>query len=346
MQEHSKLAVIMPAYNAEKYIEKAVSSILAQSFSDLTVTVVNDGSTDGTEECVSRLAEKDSRVHLLNVENGGPAKARNAGLEAVRGCCNYIMFADADDELLPDAVEKAISAAESGSDLVFFGFTIVNPDGTRNDYFEPDAVLPSGEIGDTFTNLYKANLLNQVWAKLFRASLIYDNGIDFQDYRWGEDRLFIFDCLEKASSISVLSYCGYLYMMHTGSSLITGFYDKKATVCALADIRAQELCNKFGVTDDRFFRYMFAKSIFSCMTNLFSDNCRLNREEKRAYIEHIISNDYIQERCSNTAGGLPVRIITAIMRTRNISLNMFAARFASFAGRAFPKLFQMIKHKK
>ena len=347
MQFSPKVSVIIPAYNAEKYIGKAVRSILGQTWRNLEITVVDDGSTDATAEIVRALAAEDSRLRLLSISNGGPANARNAGLDAVKGSSEFIMFSDADDEILPDTVEKAVSRIMADSaDLLLFGFTIVNPDGTKNSYSEPDALYTPETIGESLASLYKANLLNQVWSKLFRTSLIEDNGIRFQDFRWGEDRLFIFDCLEKATAVSVLSYCGYLYMMHTGSSLITGFYDKKATVCALSDIRAQELCQRFGVKDDSCFRYMFCKSIFSCMVNMFTKSCSLSNSQKRAYVRYIVENDYIQERCSGLKSGFAIRFISLIMRTRNVSLNMFASRMASLAGRAAPKLFQLIKHKK
>ena len=342
-----KVSVIMPAYNAEKYIEKAVRSILAQTWSNLEIIVVDDGSTDSTPELVRSIAQEDSRLKLLSVPNGGPAAARNSGIEALDGSSDFIMFSDADDEFLPDIVEKAVLRMNmDSSDMLLFGFTIVNPDGTKNNYSEPDACYTPATLGSSLASLYKANLLNQVWSKLFRSNLILGSGIRFQDYRWGEDRLFIFDCLEKSSSVSVLSYCGYLYMMHNGSSLITGFYDKKATVCALSDIRAQELCSLYGVEDDSCFRYMFCKSIFSCMVNMFSGSCALSRQEKRAYVRYIVENDYIQDRCSGISSGFAIRIISLIMRTRNITLNMLAARAASVAGRAVPKLFQLIKHKK
>ena len=342
-----KVAVIIPAYNAEKYLEKNLKSILGQTYRNISVFIVNDGSSDATAQIISSMVEKDGRLTLITVPNGGPAKARNVGLQAAQGKADYILFSDADDELLPDSVERSVAAAEaSGADLVLSGFTIMNRDGTGDNYCEPSAVYSPENFGDSFADLYKANLLNQVWAKLFSAGLIYSNNITFPDYRWGEDRLFVFDCIEKAGIIAVDNYCGYRYIMHPGESLITGFYDKKATVCALADIRAAQLCEKYGIEDDGYFRYMFAKSIFSCMTNLFSKNCHLSRNEKIDYVNYIIQNDYIIDRCSGASGGLPIKIVVKIMSTRSSALNMMAAHGAAFVGNALPGLFQKIKHKK
>ncbi|MDO5445650.1 MAG: glycosyltransferase family 2 protein [Eubacteriales bacterium] len=361
---NKQIAVIMPAYNAERYLVSAAESILSQTYRDLTLLIVNDGSSDSTEEIIRELAEKDARVRALTLPNGGPAKARNAGLDyflsdsrdeahcSSEGSASpdYIMFCDADDEYLPDAFEKAVTAADDGStqgaDIVFLGFTIINPDKTTNNYSEPDAEYTPETIGTAFTSLYKANLLNQVWGKLFRADLIRDNGFRFPDYRWGEDRLFIYDCLEASKKISVSSYCCYLYKMYNSASLISGYYDRKPEVCRISDGRVRELCKKFGVTDDKDCRYMYLKSVFSCLTNLYSPTCKLSDQEKRAYAGRILKDEYVRERVKGTGGGTAAKAISALLRTGSISLNLSAAKVLSAVSGSTPLLMQKIKHKK
>lgn len=347
MSVNKKVAFIIPAYNAAKNIPACLNSILSQSYRNLAVYVVDDGSGDETVSVVSSFAERDNRVHLISIENSGPAIARNEGLKLVGRDADYIMFSDADDELLPDAVEKLVNLADdSGAQLVFAGFLISNPDGTENTYSEPSAFYSGETFAAAFGNLYKANLLNQVWAKLFSSELIFGNGLSFQDYRWGEDRLFIFDCIEHASSFSVLSDCVYKYIMHPGESLISGFYDKKADVCVFADQRAQFLCKKFSISDDGFFRYMFSKSIYSCLANLFSPSCHLTKSEKKDYVRSVINNPDIIARCKGASGGAAVKTLIFIMSTGNVSLNLLSARLVAFLGNALPGVFQKIKHKK
>ena len=105
-----RLAVIMPAYNAGQYIEKAVRSILGQSYPDLRLIVVDDGSVDDTGEILRRIGTEDPRLRPIHIANGGPARARNRGLDAVEPGTEYVMFADADkiarvfDNLLKNAV--------------------------------------------------------------------------------------------------------------------------------------------------------------------------------------------------------------------------------------------------
>ena len=130
--------------------------------------------------------------------------------------------------------------------MVIFGYTIVGVDGSERYYCEPEQLIDRAGMAEALPRLYKANLLNQVWGKLYRASLIRSNGIRFRDFRWGEDRLYVFDCLEKIDRVSVLPGCKYRYIMHRGESLITKYYDRKLEVCLLSDKRIEQLCTEFG----------------------------------------------------------------------------------------------------
>lgn len=342
----AKLSVIMPAYNAEKYIARSIESVLSQSWTELELLVVDDGSVDETAKIVSNIAAKDSRVRLLSIENSGPAMARNHALENLSADTEYVTFIDADDELLPEALSYAMEKAQAGFELVMFGFTIHSADGSRRDYFEPAQDYTAGTLGAALPRLYMANMLNQVWAKIFSARLIRENKLRFPDYRWGEDRLFIFDCLERAAKVAVLPECRYLYVMHPGESLITRYYDKKLQVCCLADRRMAELCTRFGTLDDSPCRYMFVKSIFSCITNIFSPSCPLDGKGKRAYVRKILENEQVQNRSRRSFGGISVKVMCAVMHTKIVWLNMLMFRLVAFAGKALPNLFMALKHKK
>ena len=131
-----KVSVIIPAYNAEEYIERAMKSVLGQTHEELELIVVDDGSTDGTQDIAARIAYTDTRAHIIRMPNSGPAVARNRGMEAISPDADYVMFVDADDYIAPDAVEYALTAAamasskrafRSGSEAMVSGVTTSTP---------------------------------------------------------------------------------------------------------------------------------------------------------------------------------------------------------------------------
>ena len=98
------ISVIVPVYNAEKYLKKCLDSLVNQSYKDLEIILVNDGSQDGSEKICKDYEEKDSRIILINKNNGGPSSARNSGIEKANG--EYLSFIDSDDYLALDFYEK------------------------------------------------------------------------------------------------------------------------------------------------------------------------------------------------------------------------------------------------
>ena len=342
----AQTTLIMPAYNAERSVEASVRSVLAQSVGDLRLIVVDDGSTDGTSAILKRLAAEDGRVTPLRVPNGGPAAARNRALELLDEETEYVMFLDADDLLLPDALEYALQGAARGAELTVFGFAIRGLNGQLREYSEPESLLDRESLGGALGRLYTANLLNQVWGKLFSARLLRENALRFPDYRWGEDRLFVFSCLECCEKVCILPACKYHYIMHEGESLISKYYDRKFEVCLEADRRAQALCRRFEVGDDADFRYMFLKSVFSCLTTLYSPGCPLDGAGKRAAAQEILNNEQVIERSRNASGGVPVRMLAAVLRTGSPELTLAVFRLVAWAGSAAPELFRSIKHRK
>lgn len=118
-----RVSFILPVYNVEKYVRRAIDSLLAQTMPDFEAIFVDDGSPDRSADIISEAAAHDSRLRLIRKENGGVASARNAGLDAARG--KYIFFLDPDDWVEPDAAEQLADAADrEDADIVIFGSTL------------------------------------------------------------------------------------------------------------------------------------------------------------------------------------------------------------------------------
>lgn len=148
------VSVIMPAYNCEKYIEDAIRSVMAQTFTDWELIVLDDGSSDSTLEIIERLASEDDRIKLLpNEKNMGVAKTRNRGIDNSRG--DYVALLDSDDIWHSEKLEKQLEKMQSnGADISYCSYAIIDSEGVRvkKDYTVPEttdfkALLKENYIG-------------------------------------------------------------------------------------------------------------------------------------------------------------------------------------------------------
>lgn len=345
------VSIIMPAYNAGARIGKAMEQVLSQSFSDLELIVVNDGSKDDTEAVASACAAKDPRVRVVTVRNGGPAAARNTGMASAAG--KYLTFIDDDDESMPAAFGALAEEADrAGAELVLTGFSIVDrKTGTEMPYrSDAPGVYTRDGIGAQLGTLYVSNLLSQCWAKIFRTDFIRKYGISFSDYRFGEDRLFLFDCLEHAQTVLVSREITYKYYVNTQGSLVNRYYDRKFEACQVLDERINRLADELNARSEAnrdIFAYMFIKSAVSCMVTVYSPNCPFDRAGRRAYVREILNNGRVRGNAAvRYRKGAAADVLRAVIRTRAVGLNLFVMKLVTVANKLLPDAFIRIKHRK
>lgn len=199
------ISVVVPIYNAEKYIRRCVDSILAQSYRNLEVILVDDGSTDSTPGILNEYAEVDERIKVIHKKNVGHAHSRNKGLEAATGV--FITFMDCDDYMYPDFMEKMYGAiCEDDSDLACCSFNYVNEQGEKLGWSEPELVrakVTSIEAQKDF--LTKIMIEGFSWNKLVRRSILIDGGI-----RYPEDQKAFVDMFLWYRAISASRRVSYV----------------------------------------------------------------------------------------------------------------------------------------
>ena len=220
-----QVSVIVPVYNAEKYLSECVDSILAQTLRDIEVILVDDGSTDSSPSICDAYAEKDSRIQVIHKANGRAASARNAGLKLAQG--EYIAFVDSDDWIAPDMYEKMLAA---GADVCLcdyvrfqgekeFPFTQPN---IRDGFYDkeqirkevyPHLVMDGIEYPITISN----------WALLIRRKVIEENQLSYrEDIHVSEDAPFGSEVLYCADTFFYLKgECLYHYRITQGSASST-----------------------------------------------------------------------------------------------------------------------------
>ena len=203
--ERPLVSVIMPAYNAEATIEASALSVLASTCRDIELLIIDDGSKDGTAKVCRRLAEEDSRVWTVSVKNGGPASARNLGLDTARG--EYVTFVDSDDLISPDMLTVMLGGAvTSGADIAVCGVSIEYPGAPeKNSEVRLGANgLFEGERLKELFDLPRMPIFFAGWGKLIRRALIEEHELRLDTgYRITEDTDFVMRCFENAGAYSV-----------------------------------------------------------------------------------------------------------------------------------------------
>lgn len=217
MIRNIKVSVIIPAYNAAAHIKKCLESIIAQTiFEQLEVIIVNDGSTDDTEQILEAYNRQYSNITVLTIPNGGVSNARNVGIQYAEG--SYIAFVDADDWVDPLCYENMLkNAVETQADIVAAGF-IINKKTAQPLIRRITELNHIEDNVDALRNFLLGSLDVHVVDKLFMASLVKNIGFE-KNVTIGEDRLFVVDCLLQSKNISLMYEAYYHYYQNEQSAM-------------------------------------------------------------------------------------------------------------------------------
>ena len=202
-----KVSIIIPIYNAENHLHKCIGSVVSQTYGDLEIILINDGSTDGSESICRSYEEKDTRIKLISQKNAGVSAARNAGLDACTG--ELITFVDSDDHVSEDYVEYLTDLmGRYDSDIVCSG---QNEDPDLLD--EP--VVIEGPEACLKEYLTSNRIYAAVWGKLYKKHMF--DGIRFPSGKRFEDNYVLFRLLDKCNSLTIGQLMKYSYVRNAGS---------------------------------------------------------------------------------------------------------------------------------
>lgn len=202
------VTIIVPVYNAEKTLRRCVNSIQAQSYRDIEIILVDDGSRDSSEKICRDIKDGDDRVKYYKKNNGGAASARNYGLNIANG--EYIQFVDSDDYISADMTQKMVDAIQgSKADLVICGIEYISRKGRHSSSFGTHLCGTPDEMCDVLCKYYKAAIIHSCCNKLYRRSLI--NQLMSTDYIYGEDYIFNLNYLKNVSAFVTIKDCLYVY---------------------------------------------------------------------------------------------------------------------------------------
>lgn len=203
MRKHSLISVIVPIYKVQDYLKECIESIINQTYSDIEVILVDDGSPDRCPQMCDEWAKRDSRIRVVHKKNGGLSSARNAGLDVAKG--EYISFVDSDDFICKDALENLYNRIKDDKSIgIISGLIYRYQDGSINNFKDQwlcskEIVIPSSEF--LFETMSQKSSYT-VWNKLYRREVI--GNTRFREGRNNEDTLFMYDL---GKNIAILNVC-------------------------------------------------------------------------------------------------------------------------------------------
>lgn len=214
-----RFSIIIPAYNAEAYLQRCLDSIFSQEFDDFEVIVINDGSSDGTSVLLDGYTSKHSNLHILSQNNQGMATARNRGLDAAQG--DYILFVDSDDELMPHTLSNLASQI-NGEDIIGFGSSIYNEETQTITHYPLHTTHYTLHTGWDYFNCHRLEATPVhfvcVWQRAYRRAFLEECGLRFVNgLRRAEDDLFTTMVMLHAKSVKTMANSLYIYHVRKGS---------------------------------------------------------------------------------------------------------------------------------
>ena len=219
------ISIIIPIYNSEKTISKCIESVISQTYTNIEILLIDDGSTDKSGDICDKFALKDNRVKVIHKSNGGVSSARNAGIDIAQG--QWIVFVDSDDWCECNYLSDFLSTKESllANDIVL--------QGRKN---EANGIVTSHTVLKcaTYTNIAEGMLGNQLltfgapYCKLYSNKLIKEHNIRFpENYSYGEDTTFFLRNLSYLNRIVTIGQCNYHYVEVESGSLSKKDHDFK-----------------------------------------------------------------------------------------------------------------------
>ena len=300
------VSVIVPVYNAEKTLGYCISSILRQSYCELELILVNDGSQDRSLEICNNYRELDSRIRVIDIPNGGVSNARNIGIKESQG--DYIVFVDSDDYIAPDMLEVLYKKIEQyNKDIVICGMNIIEleDDCVKKRQYSFDAI--GNEVvynHELFMEklpilMWRTALMEGPCNRMYHAKLIREHQIKFPvDTSFGEDFLFNLKYYQNVNGVILLNRPYYYYIFSNEESLSQKFkenlfYNQKRLMEELRKVLVEEKvwdkCEK-----ESYYNYLIGQ-VLNCIKMLFHENNQLDKEQIKKELAIICNDELVRK---------------------------------------------------
>ncbi len=295
------VSVIIGAYNAEKFLPAGLDCILEQTYKDLDIVIVDDGSTDETGVICGSLAAKDTRIRVFHKDNGGLASARNYGLDQARGA--YIAFYDVDDSVDPDWIEENVKLLEaSNAEMAMHGFTVFDQDAGQLDTIRfPSLHFRSNkELRENFAKyfVFVRHGNGFVWNKIYRKSFLDAVHARFGGERIRQDEPFNLRLYLRVTNIVIGGGTPYHYIVHKGK-IASKYISERFGICQSIYLGFGVFCRQWGIDRPELQDYNAARHVGDIISVITSDllhpDCPLTLGQRRAAALSIMKDPHTKE---------------------------------------------------
>ena len=317
MKEQPQVSIIVPVYNVENYIERCLNSLVNQTFKDIEIITINDGSTDKSLELINKYVKEDIRVSVIDLGDEGVSYCRNLGIEKANG--KYIMFVDSDDWIDSNMIEAMYKKAEENKlDLVMCSYIREFKDHSKEKIFNlPEEIIYKedkvknellrklvGPVKEELSNPEMLDALGTVWGKLYRTDILKENKIKFVDLKEigsAEDTLFNIFTFNYLSKVMFLNKPMYHYWRDNPKSVTSQYNPKlkeqrKVFFKYISDFIKE---NNFEQVFKEALNNRICTSVLGLGLIECSKNNKISRINKIKNIKKIINEEYIRNAYKN-----------------------------------------------
>lgn len=301
-----KVSVIMPIYNAEKYLTKSIESMLKQTLKEFELILVNDGSKDNSLMICQEFEAKDKRIKVVDKENEGACIARNTGIKLANG--EYIQLVDADDYVENNMLEEQYNLAKkTNAEVVMCGmkYDVYK----KNGQFEiseshyKDLILENQrDIKPIFMDLFDNLLFNYTHNKLYNTKFLKDNKLKFIEWLpIDQDTNFNIDVFKKLNGLTISSKSYYHYVKTFEETIVNRYHANKFKVRTFRYDRLKQMLIDWDIYDEenkRKLASMYIHHVIECFEIFNHKKCDLSLSKKKKEIEKILDTDQVKE-CMN-----------------------------------------------
>lgn len=290
------VSVIIPIYNVSNFINRGVEQVLAQTYNNYEIILVNDGSTDESLEICNAWARKDDRIRVISKRNGGAGSARNIGIEKAQG--DFIYFYDIDDKISSNLLEYCVRTIEQYDvDLIVFGYeseeTTYNSSTTVR--FTEKVIRTNDELRDCFVDEFVLKMNGFPWNKFYRKSFLDENGLRYENQRIQQDEVFNLKVYQRLERVYISPKVLYTYYVYEKGNTRSRFIEGRFDIYKSVNRHFVDLKKFWRLNDSRFEDYLnarFYQSFLQCaFYNLFHPDCSWTKIERVNELDRMLNDE-------------------------------------------------------